>query len=379
MKKALVSATIGSFIGWFLISDIRILQEMGYEVHIACNMDKISTEQRKKNILNSGAIVHHIPFSRSPLSKDNIDSYKCLKKIFAKEQFSLVHCHTPVGGVLTRIASAKYRQKGTKVIYTAHGFHFFKGCPVKNWILFYPIEKFMSRFTDILVTINNEDYKLAKRKFYAKRIERIHGVGIDINKFNTQSDCYKNKRAELGIKDHDILLLSVGELEQRKNHIEVLEAMKTLASKGYKLVIAGNGSLRDAYQFFVEENKLTKFVKLLGYRTDIPELLQAADIYVFPSLFEGLPVALMEAVAAHRPVVCSEVRGNVDTIVTTESYFNTKAPETLIAAIERIFAMTDKEKKAMVEANYQNLLKYRLSEVQKEVTRIYKIADEAIN
>jgi glycosyltransferase EpsD len=80
-----------------------------------------------------------------------------LKNIIADNDYDIIHCHTPVGGALARIAARNYRKRGTKVIYTAHGFHFFEGSPVKNWILYYPLEKWLSRFTDVLITLNSEE------------------------------------------------------------------------------------------------------------------------------------------------------------------------------------------------------------------------------
>lgn len=249
---------------------------------------------------------------------------------------------------------------------------------MKNWLFFYPVEKWLSRYTDILITINGEDYSLATNKFYAKNTRRIHGVGIDIDKFRMENACREEKRNELNIADNETLLLSVGELDRDKNHIEVLEAMKSLGNEGYIFCIAGDGTLMESHKDFIRTNGLEKCVKILGYRRDIPELLQATDIYVFPSLFEGLSVALMEAVAAKIPIACSKVRGNVDTVITKDSYFPTDSPNELVSIIKEIANLTSEEKTQMVETNYQNLLKYRLSEVQEEMRTIYRVADEEI-
>ena len=376
MKKALFVATVVGFIASFEKSDILMLQSMGYEVHYAANAKRINDPRKIEELNNLGVIQHDIAFARNPFASDNIAGYNQLTALMKQACFDLVHCHTPVGGVLGRIAAHHCRVP--VVLYTAHGFHFFRGCPLKNRILFYPIEKYMSKFTDILITINQEDFEVANGKFHSGRTERIHGVGIEIDKFNTPGDCRDVKRAELGVCNNEILLLSVGELDKDKNHIEVLKAMKSLAIKGFKYIVAGNGGLRRSYQQYIDENGLNESVKLLGFRRDIPELLQAADIYVFPSLFEGLSVALMEAVAAKMPIVCSEVRGNVDTVVTPESYFDPKDHRTLLAAIKRISGMTKDQKKTMAETNYRNLQKYRLSEVQKEMSQIYCKADEMV-
>ncbi len=375
MKKALMVSTIMGFMACFERSDIRLLQEQGYEVHIACNTNVYSSKERLQLLNELNVIKHHIPFTRRPLSKDNITAYRKLKALIKEEGFDIVHSHTPVGGVLGRMAA--HTCHVPVVMYTAHGFHFFKGCPVINRLLFYPIEKFMSRWTDILITINNEDYQLAKAHFHAKSTYRIHGVGIDTDKFVVSAECRDAKRTELGVKDNETVLFSVGALYNDKNHIEVLEAMKNLAPKGYKYIIAGNGPRMEEYLEFIKVNGLEDAVQLLGFRMDIPELLRAADIYVFPSLFEGLSVALMEAVATKIPVACSEVRGNVDTVVTKKSYFPVDSPGKLASVVENIRHMTEEEKKNLTEENYQNLQKYKLSEVQKEMWKIYTAADKA--
>lgn len=376
MKKALVVATVVGFVASFEKSDIRLLQQLGYEVHCAANYSKINDQIKIDELDSMGVLRHDMDFARSPLSRDNIIVYQKLKRLIEKEHFNLVHCHTPVGGALGRLVA--HRCHVPMIIYTVHGFHFFKGCPVKNRIIYYPIEKYLSRYTDVLITINNEDFEVASRKFHAKTTERIHGVGIDLDKFKHGIDSRNEKRAELGISDDQKLLLSVGELDRDKNHIEILEAMKILGRKGYALAIAGTGSLMESYAQFIKTNRLEDCVQLLGYRRDVPELLQAADIYVFPSLFEGLSVALMEAVAAKIPIACSQVRGNVDTVVTPGSYFPTNDPNKLVEVVQRLSSMAEKERKGMVETNYQNLLKYRLPEVQKEMTAIYRFADKAL-
>lgn len=376
MKKALMVSTIMGFLACFERSDIKLLQDQGYEVHIACDTNVAASKERLQLLNDLNVVKHHIPFKRSPLAKGNISAYKKLRELIKNEGFDIVHSHTPVGGVLGRMAA---HSCGVPVVmYTAHGFHFYKGCPIINRLLFYPIEKFMSRWTDFLITINNEDYQVAKNRFHAKNTHRIHGVGIDIDKFVVPADCRDAKRAELGIKEDETLLLSVGAIYNDKNHIEALQAMKILAPKGYRYVVAGQGPRLEEYQRFLKDNGLENAVQFLGFRTDIPQLLRAADIYVFPSLFEGISVALMEAVASKVPVACSEVRGNVDTVVTKESYFPVDSPLKLAAVVENLANMTEEERNALVEENYQNLLKYRLSEVQKEMRMIYEAADKIV-
>lgn len=373
MKKALVIATVMGFVVTFEKNDIFILKEMGYEVHIASDLSAYTNEENYNKLISLGVITHNIEFNRNPFGFKNVKAFQKLNNLVKKEQFDLIHCHTPVGGVLGRIVG--HFNHVSQVIYSAHGFHFFSGAPFKNWLLFYPIEKFCSRWTDILITLNNEDYQRAL-KFHSRKVKRIHGVGIDINKFNQGKECRGAKRNELGVSEQDIVLLSVGELSRDKNHKIVLEAMKELSEFGCKYFICGKGNLEEELDHYISENDLKENVRLLGYRTDISELLQATDIYVFPSLFEGLSVALMEAVAAKIPIACTNVRGNVDTVITEESYFSPNNAKELVGVIKNLISIKDNTK--MINKNYENLLKYQLSEVDREMREIYKIADAAI-
>ena len=312
-KKALIVATIASFIASFEIDDILRLKSLGYEVHCATNFNVCNLTPKMERLYSLDIVKHQISFERNPLDINNISAYRQLKKVL-NERFDIVHCHTPVGGVLARLLSRKYRnnEKGTKVIYSAHGFHFFKGAPVKNWILFYPIEWLLSWFTDILITINTEDYTFAKNHLHAKKVCYLPGVGIDTDKFNSNNINIADTRNKLGLADDEIMLLSVGELSVRKNHILAIKAVSMLKNDKIKYFIVGEGSLKEMLQDFINELHMEKQIFLLGYRTDIVEMCSSSDMFIFPSLQEGLPVALMEAIACKTPVICSRIRGNVD-------------------------------------------------------------------
>lgn len=307
MKKALMVATVARFFGLFEQNDIKLLQELGYEVH--CAADLSEDIERTKNI---EMVRHHIDFNRSPFSKQTIVAYRQLKKLMEEEHFDLIHCHTPVGGVCARLAARSFRKSGTKVIYTAHGFHFFRGAPLRNWLLYYPVEKLCSRWTDVLITINKEDYALAQKKMKAKKVAYIPGVGIDLKKFNSGLIDRDEKRKELGLKPGDKMLLSVGELNKNKNHETVIRAVADMDDVNY--IVAGEGERYNYLQKIIDEYAIADRVKLLGYRSDIKELLEVADIFIFSSFREGLPVSIMEAMASGLPVVCSRIRGNVDLI-----------------------------------------------------------------
>ena len=308
-KKVLFVATVvKTHIMQFHIPYLKMFKEMGYETVVAARNDYENPEDCRIPYCD-----HYIdvPFERNPFCYENLRCYKKLKSIMDEGEFSIIHCHTPVGGVVGRLAAKKARKKGTRVIYTAHGFHFYKGAPIKNWLLYYPAEKLCARFTDVLITINKEDYDLAQKKMKAKCVKYLPGVGVDFKKFSQPTVGKAAKRRELGIPEDGAVLLSVGELNSNKNHETVIRA---IADMDVYYIIAGNGGLQQHLQNVIDTLDVCDRVKLLGYRCDAKELYEAADIFVFPSFREGLPVALMEAMAAGVPVVASQIRGNVDLI-----------------------------------------------------------------
>ena len=319
MKKALIIATVPSMIGQFNMNNIQVLQELGYEVHVACNFKDRSvwTNERVQEFINElgkkKVKKHQIVFSRNPLKiKKHYKAFKVIRKLLKKESITLMHCHTPIASAISRLAAKDLNE--VKVIYTAHGFHFFKGAPIRNWLIYYPIEKIMSKYTDVLITINKEDYFRGKKNFSAKKVEYIPGVGIDLEKIQKICVDRKKKRDELNIKDDDIVLLSVGELSKRKNHEIVIKALGKIGNPRIKYLICGKGVLEQRLLSLSKENSVEKQVQLLGFRTDVLEICACADIFIFPSLQEGLPVALMEAMACGLPCIASNIRGNVDLI-----------------------------------------------------------------
>lgn len=324
MKKALVLASVASMIDQFNMPNIKLLLELGYKVDVACNFIKGSTcsdkkiEELKKTLASLGVECYQVDFARNVLKvTENLKAYRQTRRLVKENHYDLIHSHSPIGGLMSRIAARDMRKKGTKVIYTAHGFHFFNGAPLKNWLIFYPIEKFSSRWTDVLVTITHEDYQLAQKKMDAQEVVYVPGVGIDTAKF-LPGDDYETirtaKRKELGIGDNDILMLSVGELNKNKNHEVMLRAMAELGDKRIKYVVAGRGALAEYLNGLAASLGVVDQVQLLGFRTDVMELFKAADVFVHPSFREGLSVAVMEAMASGLPVICSRIRGNTDLI-----------------------------------------------------------------
>lgn len=310
MKKALFVASVFGFLGAFEKNDIKILQDQGFEIFCASNGSEdlgVFGDIGQLDALNINKC--QIDFARSPFSKATVTAYKQLKDLIAENNFGLIHCHTPVGGILTRLAARTTRKKGTKVIYTAHGFHFFKGAPLLNWLLFYPAEKLCAHFTDALITINREDYALAKKKMKAKKIYYIPGVGVNTQKFANIKVDRIQKRKELGVPDDAIMLLSIGELNKNKNHEIIIRALAKLKNPNLHYYIAGKGDLKEYLEELSHSLNIGDKIHLLGYRNDVPELCKAADIFCFPSHREGLGLAAIEAMAAGLPLITSNIHG----------------------------------------------------------------------
>ena len=321
MKKALMVASVASMIDQFNMRNIAILEQLGYQVEVAANFSQGSntSNQRvaefREELTAAGRVYHQVDIPRSVFKVGSIlRSLKQVKTLCDREQYDLIHCHSPIGGVVARLAARKVRKKGTKVIYTAHGFHFFKGAPLKNWLLFYPMERLCSRITDLLITINQEDYDLAKRKMKAAKVVYVPGIGVNTAAFSGEGTDLTALREEQGLDPKDKVVLSVGELSRRKNHKVVLEAIARVPIPTIHYLICGIGPEEENLRLLAKELGMEDRLHLLGFRRDIPELLALADVYAFPSLQEGLPVALMEAMAAGKAVVCSGIRGNRDLI-----------------------------------------------------------------
>lgn len=320
MKKALIVASVISFIEWFNKENIEFLRiQMDCEVHIAVNAeyfedtDETRTRDYLEKIHSEGVVVHKIKFARSPLSSENIQAYRKLKALIDQNHFDLIHCHTPAASMLARLAARKSSKQGTVVMYTCHGFHFHNASPKKNWLLYYPIEKWLSRYCDYLVTINREDFNRAKT-FYCPNVRYIPSVGVDLTRIrNTTIDMDKYKTS-LGIPADAILLLSIGEMIQRKNHEVIIRAVAKIKDEQPKLyyAIAGKGPQKEHLDSLATDLGISDRVKFLGFRKDIPELCHAANISAFPSKIEGLGLAGVEAMAAGVPLVSSNVHGILD-------------------------------------------------------------------
>lgn len=372
MKKVLFVATVvKTHIMEFHIPYLKMFKEMGWETAVAARNDY---ENPADCVIPYCDTYYNIPFERNPLKPGNLKAYKELKHIIGEGEYDIIHCHTPVGAMLTRLAAKQARKKGTKVFYTAHGFHFYKGAPAINWILYYPVEKWLSRYTDVLITINKEDYERAKT-FKAGKVCYVPGVGIDLKKFNVGYVNKEQKRKGIGVSANDFVLLSVGELIPRKNHEVVIRALSVLKQldklSHIEYVICGRGAYETDLKKLAEELGVADHIHFLGYRNDISEICNCADLFVFMSHQEGLPVALMEAMACGLPAVCSNIRGNTDLIEDgVTGLISNNTPEELAEVINEMrndAVLRDR----LSSAALQKIKQFDLSSVEDEMTKIY--------
>ena len=327
MKKVLIVASVISFIEWFNKENVDFLRdELNCEVHIACNfdyMDDTDIERTKvyiEKLKSDGVVLHNIHFARSPLNFKNLKACKQLKRIINENNFDLIHCHTPAASVLTRMVAKKARKKGSVVMYTCHGFHFHNASSKKNWLIYYPIEKHLAKKTDYIVTINKEDFNRAKT-FKCKNVRYIPGVGVDLERIKNCQIDKESYKESVGVPKDKIMLLSIGELIERKNHQVIFKALGKLQNKDIYYVICGKGPLKEKLYRLAVKNGIADRVLFLGFRKDIPELCNAADISAFPSRIEGLGLAGIEAMAAGVPLASSNVHGILDYVIDGKTGF----------------------------------------------------------
>ncbi len=310
MKKLLITSTDLMMIQ-FLVPHVRYLSSHGFQVEIACSQVGGRMEDVRKAVEGSVSAVHEVKLQRSPLSPDNREGYRQMTRLLGENQYDIIWTNEPVMGVVTRLAARKARKRGTKVLYMCHGFHFYRGAPLASWLLYYPVEWLMSHITDTVVTINREDEARAKKWLPQERVLRIDGIGVDFSR-HPCFDQREEKRAQLGVSDEQILLLSVGELQDRKNHQVILHALAQANDPRIHYFICGRGEREQQLLTLARQLGLQDRFHLLGYRKDVPQIMGAADIFAHPSRREGLGLASLEAMAAGLPLVTSNVQGIPD-------------------------------------------------------------------
>jgi glycosyltransferase EpsD len=369
--KILYVTTISNTVNAFLIPHIKRLIDEGNQVDVAFKIE----HQVDPDIVNKGCKIHQIPFSRNPLSTENFRAFKSLKKIITKEKYDLVHTHTPVASVITRLACKRIDY--IRIVYTAHGFHFYKGTTLSRWMLYYSVEKYLSKYTDVLITMNQEDFEIAsKNGFKSKKVLLVNGVGIDLEKFKPQLQSKKIAlRQQYGYDAKDFVLICVGELSHRKHQDLLIEVAAELKDKiqNIKILIVGSGSLEAHYKKQSKALDLQNQVKFLGYRKDIDKLMNLSDVAVSTSRHEGLPVNVMEAMATGLPLVVTDCRGNRDLVHHRENGFVVEMDDAVGFAsfIQKLY-QSKELRNAFGKKSIQRIKSYSIKEVLKVMENIYQ-------
>lgn len=366
MKKILYVATLSRTINAFLIPHIEKLIEDGYEVDCACFVD----QEIDKRILDKGCNIFEIPFSRNPLHVNNIKAFTELVKLQKENQYDIVHVHTPVAGVYGRLLKRKF--PNLKIIYTVHGFHFFKGGPRVNWLIYYPIEKLMARYTDVAVTINLEDFQIAK-KIGIKDVYMTNGVGLDLSYYNrdlyNKSEC----RKKFNLKDDDFVIVMIAEVNKNKNHKQMINTVEELIkeNKNVKVLCAGDGPLLNDIKEEIKTKKLDKVILMLGFRDDINEIITCADVGLLVSYREGLPRNIMELMAFGKPVIGTNIRGIRDLINEGENGFLVEVGDYMQTYYAINTLMNDRELLKKMSLKSINMVKkYSIEEVLNDIKKI---------
>lgn len=343
--------------------------EMGYEVYFGTNR---ANPENLKCELPVHLYDSHSYRSITAL-KDNWTAYKNLSNIVKNENIDVIHCNTPVGGMIGRLVGRRFHVR--KVIYTAHGFHFYNGAPLFNRTILKWAEKIMAHWTDAIITMNEEDYQAAK-KFKLKkngRVFKVHGVGITLSDFENIDVDLKNKRLELGLKTTDIVCVSAGDLVQRKNYGIAIKAIAKTKNSSIHYLICGVGPEKDNLEKLAIENRITDNVHFLGFRTDVKELMKMSDVFLFTTLQEGMPRSMMEAMACGLPCIASRIRGNVDLLDDGKGGYLCGCDDEHEIAEKLIKLAADKDlREKMRLYNLETIKGYDVSVVENEIEMIYK-------
>lgn len=372
MSTLLFISNLTNNITSFSSSSIHAAQKMGMNFIHAANWSDTSPEHRAELERSHNIKICSVPINRSPFSFSNITAFKQLCRIVKENNVDYIHCNTPVGGLLGRLVGKKCKVK--IVLYQAHGFHFYEGAPLKNWLLFFPIERFLAHFTDTIITINKEDYVRAKRNFVLRNHGKVYyvpGVGIDLSQYRNNAIDRNSKRKSLNIIDDDVVLISAGELNENKNNRVIIEAMRIIDNPRLHYLVCGKGALETELKSLVKKYGLEKYVHFLGYRTDIKELLSVSDIFVMPSFREGLSRSIMEAMACGLPCIASKIRGNMDLLEDGIGGFLC-APDKPGDFAEAIKKCDEDTRRRIRDYNLEAVKQLDIHIIEKEIERIYR-------
>ena len=364
MKKILYTANTYRHLCLCHITYIKYLSTKCI-VHTACNSD---------NKIDGVTEAYYIPVERKPFKLNNLKAIYKLRKIIEREKYDVIHTHTPMGAVVTRLAAIKYRRHhGVKIIYTAHGFHFFKGCPILNYIFYYPIEKLLSRYTDLIITMNDEDYKFAKKHFKTE-IAYIPGIGFNKEKFSKKVTDKElaNLKKENGLSNKDYIISYIAEISKRKRQMYLLKALKKYPFTNEKILLIGDHYDSKKVEKYIIKNKLDKYVKIIGFNDNILSYLKISDLVISVSKQEGLPLNILEAMYLQKPIIVTNCRGNIDLITNNKNgiVVNMNDKEKLLSSIKYLKDNPEIAKKLAI-GSQKIIDKYTIDSVLKIMKKIY--------
>ena len=373
--KALLLAAMGSVHRQHNKANIKALKEIGAIIYLAANFGT-DTPREKNNTKfvaeckRDGINIIDIPFRRGGFIT-NIFQIPVLNKFLKREKFDIVHVHTETGGFMLRLSCLIQSKCNTKFVYTPHGMSFWKGSSLKSQLLYKPLERWICSGMDMNLGMNREELECLE-SWNRHSATYVHGIGLDLSRFQNHNDAQKAMRKEFLLNSNEKLVISVGELDNNKNHITVIRALANLSRRDWKYVICGVGPNKDILMQEAARLGLKEHVVLAGYRSDIPDVLNAADIFVFPSFHEGMPVSVLEAMACSLPVVCSAIRGNVDIVKDGDNGYLFK-PSDGDTLSRKIALLMDNEalRQQMGAKNKKIVREFSLGAVTEELKAIY--------
>ncbi len=320
--RLLIVASVPETLRAFLLPYAQHFRSLGWRVDAAARggaSDEVVTEAFDQ--------VVDVPWSRSPLDPANLTTAAAtLRAHVRQERYDLVHVHDPIAAFVTRFALRRLRRTiGVRVVYTAHGFHFFKGNAAHRNAAFYLLELIASRWTDAQIVINREDEAAAKRWPFASRdrVTYMPGIGVDMGRYDpaaVSEDEVRAVRAELGLDPTSTLVTMLAEFNPGKRHRDLVDALARADRPELVIALAGVGPLEEAVRAQCARLGVAERVRFLGFRTDVPVLLRASAALALPSEREGLPRSIMEASCLERPVIATRIRGVTELVTPASGY-----------------------------------------------------------
>ena len=370
MKKILYVTNISRTVNTFFIPHMNMLVENGYSVECACRLK--GEHPLDQNRLNNTIIFHDVPFTRNPLDLSNIRAFRQLYKLQKEKRYDSIHVHTPIAALYTRLLKIFF--KDVNMIYTAHGYHFYKGSSKLSWIVFYNLEKWLSKYTDKLITINLEDYENSK-KFKCKELLKINGVGVETDKYTIISYEKRLKAREgIGLSEDDFVLIMVGEHNKNKNQIQLIKAIEVLEKEYPKIkaILIGDGELINKNRDYIKNHNI-KNVKILGFRKDVIELINASDVLCSFSYREGLPKNIIEGLSCAKVILGTRVRGTRDLIEEGINGYCVKLQEydETVEAIKKLYKIEKKVFEKMQQNSRKKSIEYDMKNILKILKDIY--------